>query len=459
MKISADNKRNRDNLRGAKVAVLGAARSGIALAGLLKQAGASVLLSDSKPVSELSAVIHEVEHKEIEMESGGHSERILEMDLIGLSPGIPADIPILKQASRAGIPIAGEIEIASWFCESPIIAVTGSNGKTTTTTLSGDILKAINGGTVVAGNIGNPFAGAVQNTTPDGLALLEISSFQLETIFNFHPQIVVIMNLTENHLDRYPDFEAYARAKLNILKNMTPGDLLIYNRDDAYLHNQLHNRPPKKLVFSLEPHDENGAYWENDVVHFQMDGRKSKIRLKDYRLPGPHNRYNMMVAVMLGLLHGASEDVLVQKIAVFPGIPHRLEKVRTINGITFVNDSKATTVESLIFALKSFKQPLLLIAGGKDKGGDFARARTLLSEKAKAAVLIGQAAGRIKNAWDGIVPLLNAANLEEAVHLAYQQAKAGDVVLLSPACSSFDMFRDYEQRGDNFKALVEGIAA
>ena len=448
---------NKAQLKGSRIAVLGAARSGVAVSKLLVKAGASVLLSDVKSASQLALDLKSLQQEGIEIETGRHSEAVLDSALICISPGLPLTIPILQQAQQKGIPITGEIEIASWFCQAPVLAITGSNGKTTTTTLAGEIFKRIEPSTVVAGNIGNPFSESMLHKNQPAYVILEISSFQLETICSFHPRIAVLMNLTANHLDRYPDFNAYAQAKLNILLNMAGDDLLIYNRDDRYLSENLKSSKLPKLVFSQQPHSLEGAFWENDRIVIQLGKKQQTIQLKKYQLRGPHNHYNMMVAALLAHLQNIPARVISQEIATFRGIEHRLELVREINQIAFYNDSKATTVDSLSFALQSFPGNIILIAGGKDKGGDFNEVNQLLKERVKVTILIGQASERMSEAWTKVVPVLRATTLTEAVETAYKQAYPGDIVLLSPACSSFDMFRDYEDRGEQFKKIVAGL--
>jgi UDP-N-acetylmuramoylalanine--D-glutamate ligase len=448
---------NRIKIKGAQVAVLGAARSGVAVSKLLRSAGAAVLLSDLKPVQQLTLDIKNIQKLGIAVETARHSEAILDSDLICISPGLPLDIPILKKAQEKGIPIVGEIEIASWFCQSPIFAITGSNGKTTTTTLAGQIFKRNEPSTVVAGNIGSPFSEFMLINDRPAYVILEISSFQLETIFSFHPQIAVLMNLTANHLDRYPDFDSYARAKLNVLLNMSGNDLLIYNKDDGYLSDHLQGSNLRKLVFSQQPHSLEGAFWQHDSIVIQIEKKQQIIHLKKYQLRGPHNSYNMMVAALLAHLQHIPEKVISGEITSFKGIEHRLEWVRELNHISFFNDSKATTVDSLSYALQSFPGNIILIAGGKDKGGDFTEVNCLLKERVKTAILIGQASERMSEAWTKVIPIFRVQSLQKAVEEAYRQARAGDIVLLSPACSSFDMFRDYEDRGKQFKKIVAGL--
>ncbi|GAB4334874.1 MAG: UDP-N-acetylmuramoyl-L-alanine--D-glutamate ligase [Calditrichia bacterium] len=455
--VSKDKVKNRKQLEGAAVSVLGAARSGIALARLLAANGARVLLSDIKPVSEWPVDENELKSQGINYEGGGHSEEVLASALICISPGLPLTIPVLQKAQQRNIPILGELEVASWFCPAPIIGITGSNGKTTTTTLTGRIL-ARKYPAIVAGNIGSPLAGLVTDARENGLVVVEISSFQLETIHSFHPGMAVIMNLTPNHLDRYPSFEAYAEAKLNILKNLTEEDLLIFNRDDEFLSGRLRSVKPRVLQFSLQKHPYDGAYWEGKEIVLQLEGRSERMRIEKSNLRGPHNRYNMMVAALIGRLWKVGEEEIIQTIQEFEGIEHRLEFVRELDGVRYFNDSKATTVDSLGYALQSFEEPIVLIAGGKDKGGDFSELNELIRQKVKKAILIGQASGRMAESWQRTVPLQKAATLEEAVQAARNAASAGDVVLLSPACSSFDMFKDYEDRGRVFKIIVKGLA-
>ena len=457
--ISHDNRENRRRLHGAQVAVLGAARSGIALAELLAETGARVLLSEQRGERYVEYDIQPLREMGVQLEFGGHGEAVLQSQLICISPGIPLTSPILRRARELKIPILGELEVASWFVKAPIIAVTGSNGKTTTTTLTGEILKQRYPDILIGGNIGIPLAKLVADNPAPGVALLEVSSFQLETIVNFHPHTVVIMNLSPNHLDRYPNYEAYVEAKLNILTNMEKDDYLIYNDDDQYLQHRVKDRQVKLLPFSIHKTLSRGAYWRDEAIHIRIKGKARKIDVSTSQLRGPHNRYNITVAALLAVLNDVPTDTISQVIGSFAGVEHRLEFVREIEGICFFNDSKATTVASLEYALQSFTEPIVLIAGGKDKGGDFSQLNPLLKERVRSVVLLGEAAGRMKAAWQGVVPLAEAADFEAAVNTAYHLAQPGDVVLLSPACSSFDMFRNYEERGKRFKEMVNRLAA
>ncbi len=445
-------------MKGAAVAVLGAARSGIALAELLAKNGARVLLSDIRGEHYLEYDVQPLRDMGVQLEFGGHSTQVLRAELICISPGLPLTIPILRQAAALKIPVLGELEVASWFVDAPVIAITGSNGKTTTTTLTAEILKQRYPNLLVGGNIGTPLAKLVQENPKPPAALLEVSSFQLETIANFHPRTAVIMNLSPNHLDRYPNYEAYVEAKLNILSNLTEADVLIYNDDDQYLAHRIGEAAPRKLPVSTRGNLSEGAYWKDKAIQIVSDGKRYNIPLSGTHIRGPHNRYNMTVAALLGILNEVPPEKIRQVIEKFPGIEHRLEFVREIDGVRFFNDSKATTVASLGYALQSFEEPIVLIAGGKDKGGDFSELNPLIKQQVRSVVLIGEAAGRMKNAWEGIIPLTEVADLEAAVNIAYQQSQPGDVVLLSPACSSFDMFPNYEARGRKFKDEVNLLA-
>lgn len=454
-KISADNKENIARLSGSKIAVLGAARSGLAVTRLLHAHGAKILVSDIKPVD--SAIKKAMKSMpEIEYEFGEHTSKILESDMICISPGIPLTIPILQESHKLSIPIAGELEIASWFNRAPVCAITGSNGKTTTTALTGNIFRSHFQRVIVGGNIGNPLADEIQKLPDPQVCVLEVSSFQLETIVNFHPEIAVIMNLSVNHLDRYRDFGAYVAAKMNILKNLGKKDILIYNADDLLLVEEVLRFPGIKVPFSLRQKLGYGGYWDEDQIRVDLD-RKYDIAPTGFALKGPHNRYNMIAASLLAVLKGVPEEIIKSELENFPGIPHRLEEVTSISGVTYVNDSKATTVSSLNYALQSFEQPIILIAGGIDKGGDFSELNILLKKKVRAAVLIGRAAQQMRESWNSIVPIHSAETLEDAVYTSQNLAEKGDVVLLSPACSSFDMFNDYEDRGSQFKKIVLGL--
>ncbi len=455
--ISDDNRENRKRLKGVRVTVLGAARSGLALARLLSDHGAQVFLSDQRSAGEVEISVTALEKRGIRCEFGGHSPKILEADLMAISPGIPITVPAVQSALQARLPVLGELEMASWFCDSPMIAVTGSNGKTTTTLLMGALLKHRYPELIVGGNIGAPLAEQVRAYPDASVAVVEVSSFQMETIFNFHPRQAVILNLSPNHLDRYADYEAYIRAKMQVIRNLDGEDQLIYNADDPELSRRVQDSPAAKLPFSIRRSVEEGAFWKDGEIHIRLSGRPVRIPVRQPHLRGPHNRYNMTVAALLAFIYGVSPQVIGRELQAFPGVEHRLEPVGQFEGVSYYNDSKATTVASLGYALQSFPEKIVLIAGGKDKGGDFAELNPLLKEHARAAVVIGQAAPKMQQAWNAAVPVYPESSLLQAVKKAAALAQPGDVVVLSPACSSFDMFRDYEDRGRQFKKIVHQL--
>ena len=435
-----------------KITVLGAARSGIAVARLLKENGAKVFVSDSAPADSKKMEAEDLERHGISFEFGKHSERVRQADMVVLSPGIPVASKTVQNILQAGIPVYSEIETASWFCNSPLIAVTGSNGKTTTTTLLGEMLKKQDSRSIVAGNIGEAFAGKVNKSIGEAWAAVEVSSFQLETIERFHPRIAVILNLAPNHLDRYPDYAAYVDAKMRVIMNLTEKDVIVFNGEDQLLTEKVAASPAAKMAFSKR---RGSAAW--------CDGKKIVLRndfnipVENIRLKGMHNYFNAMAASLAALEAGVSENHIRNVLQDFAGVEHRLEYVATINGIRFVNDSKATTVESLSVALQSFDGPVILIAGGKDKGSDFNRLNDVVQKHVRTAVLIGTAADKIEKAWKGIVPLEKSGSLSAAVETAFNCARKGDTILLSPACASFDMFSDFEERGRQFKEIVDNL--
>jgi UDP-N-acetylmuramoylalanine--D-glutamate ligase len=438
------------NVKNKLVVILGAARSGLAAARLLHGMGAKVFVSDTAAVDKKSSAKDLLEHQQIDFEFGGHSNKIFAADFIILSPGIPLNTQEVQEVLAKGIPVYSELEVASWFCRAPLIAVTGSNGKTTTTTLLGEMIRTEKPGSLVAGNIGRAFSEVVCEAGPEDWAVIEVSSFQLETIDAFHPRIVLILNLAPNHLDWYSDYQDYITAKMRILKNLDSADQLIYNADDTLLSERIKGCPASKSAFSLRDHDVQASL-RNNALYL---GDQELIQTAQIGLKGAHNYQNAMAAALAARIAGISDENIRDILKIFRGVEHRLEFVGIINGITFINDSKATTVESLAVALQSFDQPLILIAGGKDKGSDYKKLDNLLVKNVRSAVLIGSAREKIGEAWQDIIPLQTAATLDEAVELAFSNAQPGETVILSPACSSYDMFHDFEERGRKFKEIV-----
>ena len=441
-------------IRDKHITVLGAARSGIAAAKLLIKNGAHVFVSDLATTENKADEINLLKGLGIPFEFGQHSDRIFESDFVVLSPGIPVASNMVQKIFSKNIPVLSEIEIAYWFCKSPIIAITGSNGKTTTTTLIGEMLKTEQPGRIQAGNIGDAFSEQVLDTNENSWAVVEVSSFQLETIEDFHPKVAVILNLAPNHLDRYDGkYEKYVTAKLNILKNLKEEDYLIYNFDDEVLIEKIQKSNAKKISFSADNCEADAYLKDNNL----MIGEEVLIRTNEIKLNGIHNYMNSMAAVLASRIAGISNNSICKVLREFAGVEHRLEFVRELKGIRYVNDSKATTVESLAVALQSFDSPIILIAGGKDKGSDFSKLNSLIEKFTREVILVGVAKEKMAKSWEAVKPVHRAETLEEAVKMATKLAKEKDTVLLSPACASFDMFKDYEDRGKQFKQIVNNL--
>ncbi len=441
-------------VKNKNITILGAARSGIAAAELLTKLGAKVFVSDRANRDNKVDEINLLEGLGIPFEFGQHSEKVFESDFVVISPGIPVASKIVQKIMGKNIPILSEIEIASWFCKSPMLAVTGSNGKTTTTTLIGEMLKTEQPERIQAGNIGDPFAAQVIGSTEDNWAVIEVSSFQLETIEEFHPKVAVILNLAPNHLDRYDgEYDKYVEAKLNILKNLNNNDYILYNYDDELLSEKIQKYESKKISFSAINKNANAYLNDSDLVI----ENEVLINVNEIKLNGIHNYMNIMAAVLASRISGISNESIRKVLRGFVGVEHRLEFVRDLNGVQYVNDSKATTVESLAVALQSFNHPIVLIAGGKDKGSDFSKLNHLIEKYTREVILIGVAKEKIYKSWGSLKPAHFANTMEYAVQLASEIAKAKDTVLLSPACASFDMFSDYEERGRKFKSIVNNL--
>jgi UDP-N-acetylmuramoylalanine--D-glutamate ligase len=434
------------------------ARSGIAAARLIRELGGIPFVSDVKAAETLANELAILRANGIEYETGGHTDKLLKSDFIILSPGVPRTIPIIQKIDEAGIPIFSEIELASWFCRGRIIAITGSNGKTTTTSLMGAILDAAGQENIVCGNIGRPFAEVVLDISPDGYAVLEVSNFQLETIEEFAPHIAMILNLTPDHLDRYDGFEDYCKAKYRIAENQQTTDYLILNADDPVIDRTTIATDAQKIYFSTSrPLPVGVSQRGKSLIGIVGGNEYNIIDINQIRIPGPHNLQNAAAASLAGLLLGIKPEEIAQALKTFPGVPHRMEDAGTVAGIRFVNDSKATNVDSVCYALRSIDTPIVLIGGGRDKGGSYQPIADYGKGKIKQLILIGEAREKMFSALGKVFPVQFAASMEEAVRKAFEAASPGETVLLSPACSSFDMFKNYEQRGETFKQLVTGL--
>ena len=449
-------------LGGKRFSIIGAARSGIAVAGLLSGQGAQVFVSDKAPPAKMEKVAAELTGKGIAHEFGSNSARVLDADVVVLSPGVPSDMPLVAGALDRGIPVVSEIEVASWFCPAPIVAITGTNGKTTTTALTGRMFGDARYPNIVAGNIGNAFSQSVRELTGDAVAILEISSFQLDHIRTFRPKVAVWLNVTPDHLDRYGhSYEKYILSKCRVFENQSEGDVLIYNADDETEKSYVERLAPpsvEKMSFSVRGRVGEGAFVEEGRIRIRCKGVETDvIPLGEMSIPGMHNVYNAMAATLSATVMGVSTASIRGTLRNFKGVEHRLEFVREVNGVAYVNDSKATNVDSVWYALQSFERPIVLFLGGRDKGNDYARLRDLVKKHVRAIVAIGESADKVTQAFSGIVNVTTAAGMEEAVQTASRLAQPGDVVLLSPACASFDWFENYEHRGRVFKQLVAAL--
>ncbi len=453
---------NPETVQGKAVTVVGGGRSGLSVARLLAQAGASVFLTErGAPTSGLREALDALG---VRSEFGGHTSRALDADFFVVSPGVPSTVNLVRQAQSMRIPVYSEIEAASWFCRAPIVAITGSNGKTTTTSLIAHIFRRSGRPTIVAGNIGYPFSDYVREAPPEAVVALEVSSFQLDHIDAFRPRVAVLLNVTPDHLDRYDnDFEAYARSKFRILENLGAGDTLVYNEDDdlirEYVRRERGTRAFRALGFSIERACEAGAFVRDGALVLRINQHEEVLmQAEQLALRGRHNLYNSLAAAVAARVMEVRNDVVRESMAGFEGVPHRLEFVREIEGVRYVNDSKATNVNSVWYALETFEEPIVLIAGGRDKGNDYTSLKPLVRSKVRALIALGESAGKV---LDALGPYAGAAasarSMEEALRRAREYAKPGDIVLLSPACASFDMFENYEDRGDTFKRLVASL--
>lgn len=438
-----------------RVLVVGAGTSGRALVRFLLERGATVALTDQRPAAQISDV-QTLRQLPIRLDLGGHNAALfVEADLIVVSPGVPLDIPELQRAASGGVPILGEVEIASRELSRPLIAVTGTNGKSTTTSLIGAALRATGQRIFVGGNLGTPLIDACRDDY-DRL-VVELSSFQLETIERFHPQLAVLLNLSPDHLDRYPDLESYYRAKMRLFRNLTEKDRVLLNADDEQVCRLTDSLRAGKVWFSARGRLVEGMTRLGERLHWNWRGQHAEFPLADFRLAGEHNIENAMAALSAALLSDCPADPAWAAICAFPGLEHRMQLVRRRHGVDWFNDSKGTNVGSVVKSLAGLPAGIVLIAGGKDKGGDYAPLRPGLSQKVGHLILIGEAAPRMAGELAGTTDIREAADLAAAVGLAAELARPGERVLLSPACSSFDMFADYRARGEEFARLVNQL--
>jgi len=450
-------------LNGKRVLVVGLGKSGVASALFLKAHGAKVTVSDTKSGDELRNEIPVLLDHGITVETGGHGERTFRgQDLIVVSPGVPVDAPPLVQARALGENVIGEIELAAQFLPGPIVAITGSNGKTTTTTLTGEVMTSGGFPALVGGNIGTPAISLAERAKSDTVVVLEVSSFQLETIQTFRPKVAVVLNVTPDHLDRHRTFEIYVDAKARIFENQQSDDFAVLNADDPTCVAMALRTQARVFWFSRQKEVERGA-WVRDgnVVFRDGSGQREILQVSDIPLKGAHNLENVLAAVCAGALMGCAPEKIQKAVRDFKAVEHRLEFVATIGGVDYYNDSKATNVDATIKALESFPTNIHLILGGKDKGSDYTVLNDLLRKRVKRVYTIGAAAAKIESqivsSKNGGPELVHAETLENAIRKANAVAQPGDVVLLAPACASFDQFKSYEHRGKVFKEIVRGL--
>jgi UDP-N-acetylmuramoylalanine--D-glutamate ligase len=443
-----------------RVLVVGLGKSGVASALFLKAKGAHVTVSDAKSEDQLSESIPVLLDHGIAVETGGHGERTFHgQDLIVVSPGVPVDAPPLVQARALGETVIGEIELAAQFFPGVIVAITGSNGKTTTTTLAGEIIAASGFPTIVGGNIGTPAISLVEGATADTIAVLEVSSFQLETIQTFRPKVAAVLNVTPDHLDRHRTFAAYVDAKARIFENQQESDFAVLNADDPTCAELSGRTRARVFWFSRKKEVNQGAYMRDGGIVFRDTKAQTEIMpISEIPLKGTHNLENVLAAICVGAVMGCKPESMRQGVRDFKAVEHRLEYVATIRGVEYYNDSKATNVDATIKALESFPANIHIILGGKDKGSDYSVLKDLLKQRAKRVYTIGAAAEKIESQIKDSAEIVHAETLDAAVKRIASTAAAGDIVLLAPACASFDQFQNYEERGRVFKQLVQALA-
>jgi UDP-N-acetylmuramoylalanine--D-glutamate ligase len=448
-------------LKNKRVLVVGLGKSGLSAAMFLRAQGARVTVSDTRSAVALANEIPALLDAGIMVESGGHGLLTFRrQDLIVISPGVPMDTPEVKQAKAFGLPVIGELELASRFLQGQVVAITGSNGKTTTTTLLGKVFSDAGLPTLVGGNIGLPVIDLVAKSTLETTSVLEVSSFQLETVEEFHPHIAVVLNITPDHLDRHGSFENYAAAKTRITERQGPDDFLILNAEDKAAQMVALKTKAKIFWFSGRRPIKQGAFvYGESVVFLAREGAKTEpvMPVREIHLKGSHNVENVLAAVCAARLAGISAEMIRSAVAGFKAVEHRLELVKSVHGVEFYNDSKATNVDASMKALASFAGGIHLILGGKDKDSDYSLMTELLKERVKAVYTIGTAAEKIERQLHGVVKMVQAETMQVAVSEAAKAAVSGDVVLLSPACSSFDQFENYEHRGRVFRQFVNEL--
>ena len=445
-------------LANKKILVVGLARTGVAVARFLAAQGARVTVTDQREEEQLSESLEALADLDITFELGRHvPHSFLMADLIVVSPGVPMDIKPLAMARSQKRRVVSEVELASWFIVAPMIAITGTNGKTTTTTLTGEIFKACGFDTFVGGNIGRPLIELASSGAKVDRVVVELSSFQLEGVESFRPRVAVLLNLTEDHLDRYESFQQYIDAKLRIFENQQADDFAVLNLDDPLVAACAGKLKARVFPMSRLQELAEGISYRDGFITFAYGGKVLRFGTDGFRLKGVHNLDNIMASLAAALLLRCDGDCAFRAVSSFKGLPHRMEFVTEIAGVAWYEDSKGTNVGSVVKSLESFDANITLIAGGKDKGGSYEPLAPLVAGRVSHLILIGEARARMNEALGSLTDTHLAGSLEEAVDLASRLTTPGGTVLFSPACSSFDMFRDYEERAERFKALVRAL--
>jgi UDP-N-acetylmuramoylalanine--D-glutamate ligase len=454
------------NLENRKVLVVGLAKTGVAVARFLKDRGAQVTATDALTGDELGAYADQASSLGISLELGGHRlESFVGSELIVVSPGVPEGILPVKAAAQNGVPVIGEIELASRFIEEPVVAITGTNGKTTTTSLVGEMLRASGLDVYVGGNIGAPLIDYVQDGPRADVVVAEVSSFQIDTIERFRPAVAALLNITEDHLDRYDDFNDYIQSKGRLFTNQQESDIAVLNGMDPAVRQLDPLIASRKLYFQTGgtrhdagPHSLHGAVVEGrELICSLPGGERTIFDLSRMKLVGKHNLENVGAASLMALSAGGSRAGIQAALDRFEGLPHRIEPVGAINGVTYYNDSKATNVDAVRGALESFHGPVILLMGGRDKGGSYLTLEHLIRERVKEIVVFGEAREVILSSLGHLKPAQRGETLAEAVEIAHRHAAPGDIVLLAPGCSSFDMFANYAARGEAFRTAVKKL--
>jgi len=444
------------NLQNKHIVVVGLGRTGVSLAEFLVKQGAFVTAADAASEDKLQEAVLKMKALGVRTEIGRHNDATFESaDLIILSPGVPHTIPQILRAKEKNIPVIGEIELASRYIKTPVIAVTGTNGKTTTTTLIGEVLQSAGYSVFLGGNLGTPLIDYVSENKPADFVVAEISSFQLDTIETFKPKVSILLNITDDHLDRYPDFHAYARSKARIFSNQGEDDIAVLNGADGAIAQVVENIRPRRLVYNCSKETVDASWISDQIIHFYLKGQSSfSIDCSDIPLKGRFNLENISAAGLAVLSIGCPMQALEKTLRNFSGLPHRVQYIDSINGVRYYDDSKGTNVDAVIRALESFSSPVVLIMGGRDKGGAYEVMNPQIDRVVKQLIVMGEASEKIIKALGGRVPTKQVGSMAEAVKTAANIAIEGDSVLLSPACSSFDMYNGYAQRGDDFKNQV-----